>query len=154
MSQSTSPASNRPTASRWLIGGIAGLVGVLALAVIASTLLHRWAYKKELVGGYALVAVDVREQMNISRLLPNGDAVGIVGATVFAVGWNEDFIIAQRHAPSEGSREGTPAPDFYLLRVSDGELWGPLTVEQFRAERTARAVPNGLDFTVVFQDLQ
>jgi hypothetical protein len=131
-----------------------GLAVVFATLFIGSAFMHGWEYKKKLVGDYALLAVDVREQMNISRMLPSGDAVSVIGATVFAVGWNDDFIIAQQHEPSQGTHTGTRVTNFYLLRISDGAVWGPLTAEAFHTERVQQGVSSDLDFTLVFQDLQ
>lgn len=122
--------------------------------VLVSGAMHGWEYKKTLAGDYVLLAVDVREQMNISRMLPSGDAVGVVGATVFAVGWSDEFIIAQRHAPSSGACGDSRLTGFYIVRVADGEVWGPLTPSQFSAERARLAVPSDLDFTLLFPDLQ
>lgn len=136
----------------WLFGGAVATLAVVLLAVSAS--MHGWEYKKKLVGDYALLAVDVREQMSISRMLPNGDAIGVIDETVFAVGWNNDFVIAQQHAPAVGTQTKSSATNFYILRVSDGEVWGPLTAAQFHAERAKQAVPHDLNFTLVFQDLK
>lgn len=147
-----SPPGHSGTVSKWLVWSLGGLAGVVAAVVLVSLFMHGWAYEKKLAGDYVLLAVDVREQMNISRMLPSGDAVGVVGATVFAVGWNEDFIIAQQHEPASGARTGPRVTNFYLLRVADGEVWGPLTAAQFSAERARHAVPSDLDFTLVFQD--
>ena len=139
---------------RWLIWLLGCLAGLLTAIFLVSAFMHGWEYKKNLTGDYVLLAVDVREQMNISRLLPSGDAVGVVGATVFAVGWNSDFIIAQQHEPTTGTRKSPRVTNFYILRTSDGEVWGPLTAEQFSTEREKQAVPSDLGFTLVFHDLE
>lgn len=135
----------------WLLGGAAGL---LAAVLLVSALVHGWAYKKSLTGDYVLLAVDVREQMNVSKMLSGGDAVGVVPATVFAVGWNADFIIAQQHPLSADTSKGARVTHFYLLRTADGASWGPLTAEQFQEERANQGVPSNLSFTLVFQDLE
>ncbi|WP_225413583.1 DUF3997 domain-containing protein [Stigmatella hybrida] len=156
MKRLESPASTSGSISivKWLGGLLVGLGGLLVAILLVSSLVHGWEYKKELAGDYILLAVDVREQMNISRMLPGGNAVGVVGETVFAVGWNNDFIIAKQHQLGAGPRKGTHAANFYILRVSNGEVYGPLTAAQFSAERSAQAVPSGLDFTLVFEDLE
>lgn len=140
------PARRTP----WRLAGATVALGV-ALVLARLLLSHGWEYEQKLAGDYLLLATDVREQMNVSQLLPNGDAVGVIPATVFAVGWNDEFIIARQRAPADG-RQG-PA-SFYLLRVPDGALWGPLTAEQFAAERLQQQVPASLDFTLVLDDLR
>jgi hypothetical protein len=153
--ESPTSASKHPTnTGRWLIRLFGGVAGLLATIFLVSALMHGWEYKKKLTGDYALLAVDVREQMNISKMLPGGDAVGVVRATVFAVGWNDDFIIAQQHPPNSDISNGPRVTNFYILRTSDEELWGPLTADQFRMERANQGVPSDLDFTLVFQDLK
>lgn len=136
------------TRTRWMLAGATVALGA-ALVLARLLTLHGWEYEQKLAGDYLLLATDVREQMKISQLLPNGDAVGVIPATVFAVGWNDEFIIARQRADS---RQG-PA-HFYILRVSDGAVWGPLTAEQFAAERLQQQVPPSLDFTLVLDDLR
>jgi hypothetical protein len=140
--------------SRRAIGILGGVVLLFAALILATNFMFGWAYMKRLSGDYALVAVDIHEQMNVSRLLPSGDAVGVIRATVFAVGWNHDFIIAQQHEPSYNGYLNSLVTNFYILRTANGELYGPLTLEEFNAERVNQGVPDGLTFTLFFRDLQ
>lgn len=140
---------SHPPVGRWWIWAAGGVLGLFALVLLVSQCGHSWEYDEKLSGGYVLRAVDVRAQMNISRLLPSGDAVGVISATVFAAGWNSDFIIARRRESG-----ASQSANFYLLRVADGESWGPLTEAQFQAERERQGVPRELGFSRVFQDLQ
>lgn len=108
----------------------------------------------DLVGGYALWAVDTRTQMNLVKKSSDGGARGIVAPTVFAAGWNNDFIIVMQH-PGDGFHP----PDkfiinFYILRLQDEKLFGPLTQEQFQEQRKLLGMPTDLDFKLVFQDLK
>lgn len=107
------------------------------------------AYEKRLSGKYGLVAVDVLEQMSLSEMLPGGSAVGVINETVFAVGWDERFIIAKQH-PS-GNKSIT---HYYILQVADGTLTGPFDVSAFIAERAKLGAPAALSFTLVFDGLK
>ena len=112
------------------------------------------AYEKRLSGKYALVAVDVLEQMDISELLPNGSATGVIPATVYAVGWNDQFIIAKQHPSGPNHSVDKTVTNFYILRVADGKLAGPVTEPAFDGERKKLGIPEALGFTLVFDKLQ
>jgi hypothetical protein len=156
MTPAEAPAPSRHFISRQFVWLLAAAAVVLA-AVLVSTrsgLMNGWEYEKRLPGGYSLLAVDLREEMNISQRLPNGDAVGVISATVFAVGWNDEFIIAKQHARAFNGQHNERATNFYILRVSGGEVLGPLSAGQFAAERGKQALPSDLDFTLVLDDLE
>src|ERR1035441_2688868 len=73
------------------------LVVLACLGLLAGCGGIGFAYEKRLSGKYGLVAADVLEQMVVAEMLPNGSAIGVIPATVFAGGWNEQFIIAKPH---------------------------------------------------------
>ncbi|MCX6927967.1 MAG: DUF3997 domain-containing protein [Verrucomicrobia bacterium] len=113
-----------------------------------------FAYAKRLSGKYGLVAADVLEQMDISEMLPNGSAIGVIPATVYAVGWNEQFIIAKQNPAGPSHTVDKTATHFYILKVSDGSVTGPINESAFGAERTRLGVPEALTFTLVFDSLK
>jgi len=108
-----------------------------------------FAYKERLSDKYGLVAVDILEQMSVCEMLPDGGGVGVINETVFAVGWDEHYIIAKQHPAGDKS-----ITYFYILRVSDGTLTGPLDETKFTAERERIGVPAGLSFTLIFDSLK
>jgi hypothetical protein len=113
-----------------------------------------FAYQKKLSGKYGLVAVDELHQMEVAEMLPSGDAIGVIPATVFAVGWDEHFIIAKQHPMDADHHTDSLVTKFYILQVSDGTLFGPFDEPAFNAERVKRAVSEGLSFTLVFDSLK
>ena len=66
------------------------------------------AYEEDLVNGYAVWAADTIQDAAIV-LKDKGGPGGIVVVphTVFAYGWNDDFIIAKRHPEKKGRKLGT-----------------------------------------------
>jgi hypothetical protein len=130
----------------------------LIITALASFALHGcggfgFAYQKPLSGKYALVATDVMEQMSVCEMLPKGDALGVIPKTVFAVGWDPSFIIAKQHPSDDANKIDKSVTRFYILKVSDGKLSGPLTEEQFKSERDTLHVSGDLDFSLVFKEL-
>ena len=110
-----------------------------------------FAYEKELPGKYCIQATDTLDQMSIAKMPSDGGNLygGVIGKTVFAVGWNDRFIIVKRHP--EGDKSIT---EFYIIRVSDGHEGGPWAEAGFNAERKKLGVPKNLTFTLEFDGLK
>ena len=129
----------------------------IAALLPAIVLVGCWGfvYENRLVGKYGLVAVDIDEEMSVVEMLPSGDAITLIGETVFAVGWNDEFIIAKQHPYDEENwlvqRDIT---NFFILSVLDGEVIGPLNESSFVSQRTQLGVPGSLEFTLIFRGLQ
>jgi|GEM_PF-1584561 len=88
--------------------------------------------ERRLIKGFALSwYIDPREQVLHLKTSSNGGGTGIVDATVFAAGWNDDFIIAMHHPdladPIEARlfHRDTVSGDYKLLDPTDSVyLWG------------------------------
>lgn len=115
-----------------------------------------FAYDEPLVGRYRALAVDRDEQMSICEGLQSRAVLCVVPATVFAIGIHDDFIVAKRHPmnePEETSPDRSVA-EYWIIRIADRSVVGPLTEDRFQVERVRLAVPTNLDFTIVFEDLR
>jgi hypothetical protein len=110
-----------------------------------------FAYEEKLIGDYGLIAVDVMEQMSVSKFRNGTGGVAVINETVFAVGCNNEFLIAKQH-PNRGKIDRS-VTNFYILRVSDGELFGPYTESEYRKARQWLRLPESLQFTRVFERL-
>jgi hypothetical protein len=130
------------------------LVAFLALFPAACGL--GWDYEEELVGPYILLACDVREQMAIGERVDQGGASGVVPQCVFAAGWNATHIIAAQHPLKAGSLLDVDKTrtNYWIVRVSDGHVEGPLDEAGFQRERDAQSVSPHLEFTRVFDELK
>ena len=60
----------------------------------------------------------------------------VIGTYLYRVTWNEAYICAQKTDPPE-ERKGlpiVPEVDYYILRVSDGEVFGPYTAAEYQSK--------------------
>jgi len=121
------------------------------------------AIKENIVGNYYLVATDVDEDLSLSYHEPaDGDNYGtFISATVFAVGYNEKYIIVKQHPRTFPNPPNKGITNFFILPLSKGFNWrtnngliGPLTLEQFNAKRKELNIPDGLKFTIVKDNLK
>ena len=112
--------------TRLQISVAVGIGALLVLRACSSGLVH----EEQLDGPYYLTAVDAQDEMDVSYKVDEGAYVGRIPATVFAVGWNANYIVAKCH-PAGDSRE---VEYYYLDRKLDSKyanpeasIHGPLT---------------------------
>ena len=107
-------------------------------------------YKKHLTGIFYLIACDGEEEMSIQ-----GNLV-VVNATVFAVGYDNDFIIAKQHPREFTKPIDKSITNYYIISINDycDEAIGPLTLEQFNKKRKALNVSDSIKFTIEFEKLK
>ena len=94
------------------------------------------AYREDMVAGYAVWAIDALDEAAVVRKTSPHGAVHVVGPTISAYGWNNDFILAKQH----------PA-NWFIIEVKGGKVHGPLTKEQYMELRQTLGVPSDLAFT-------
>jgi hypothetical protein len=118
-------------------------VVVLLAAAVAVLRGCGFVHDEHLVGPYRLNAIDVDEQMSVCYDL-GGDAVGRIGETVFAVGWDDRYIVAKQHPKND--RRVTNY--FYLDMSRDGptadpsrSVTGPLSAAEFNAKKAELGLP-------------
>ena len=73
----------------------------------------------------------------------------VIFPTIFAVGWDKQFIIAKQHPADTQDHPDKRITNFFILRVSDGALVGPLDESSFEAERIKHGVAKELGFVSV-----
>ena len=109
-------------------------------------------YEEDLVNGYAVRATDVMEQAKIVKKRKEISSTTIfttvVPATVFAYGWNDDFILAKRH-PRKDRKVETSVTYWYIIEVTSGDVHGPLNEDEFRKLRTKLKVPEEISFKTI-----
>lgn len=89
-----------------------------------------------LVEDYALCRLNSREIVLVQEYESGSGGMIVIDAYVYRVAWNEDFICVQRTDPPEGD-EGlpiVPEVDYYILRVSDGTVFGPYTAAEYEKQ--------------------
>ena len=117
------------------------LCGCAGLGDWAAPLVEDYAIWR--LNGYQIVLV--REH--------NGGSGGqiVIDTYIYRVTWNEEFICVQRTDPPK-ENEGLPiVPEvsYYILRVSDGEVFGPYTAAEYKAQCEALEVSGLPDWMYV-----
>ena len=107
------------------------------------------AYEYDLTADYAIWATDQLEQAAVVRKDSQGSsASSVIWPMVFAFGWDEDCIIAQRHPARDGFDDvDMTVTEWYILVVAGDEVHGPLTEVEYRQLRQELGVPSALDFS-------
>ena len=111
---------------------------------------HGRAYEEDLSNGYAVWAADVIEDaMIVHKEKGDSYSTRVVQPTVFAYGWNDDFIIAKRHPEKKDRKVDTSITYWYIVEVAPGDVHGPLSKDEFSKLRTKLKVPPELSFKTI-----
>ncbi len=104
-----------------------------------------FAHDERIDGPYRLLAVDTDEEMSVCYDLAGHNCIGRVSETVFAVGWNPDYIVVARHPKSDKAK----SEYFYIVRGLDGPnvdpticVHGPFQAAEFEGERRRLFLPS------------
>jgi len=127
--------------------------------IILTSCIGNIVYKKELSAGYELSANDDMSGMSI--YVSDGQyQVGVVNATVFSVGFDENFIIAKQH-PFRDNSINKFVTNYYIVPVKnkinaspDENKIGPLTQEEFLIKRKEMKISDNLVFTITLDKLK
>jgi len=118
---------------------------------------------ENIFGNYYLVASDTNEDLCLSyhESCDGGIYGTVVTPTVFAIGYNENYIIVKQHPRAFPNPPDKSITNFYILPVKNGFNWrtnngllGPLTFDQFNQKRKELNIPNSLNFTKEMKDLK
>ena len=106
------------------------------------------AYDEPVDGPYRLFAADNEDQVELSYNLGGGSLIGRVDQTVFGVGWDAKYIVAERHPDRNGHPDKDTTEYFYVIRALDGpyknpadSVRGPFDAFQFNAEKARLGLP-------------
>jgi len=110
-------------------------------------------------GGYYLSADDVLEDMSLGYQ-DGEDGVGVIDATVFAVGQDNNFIIVKQHPRNFPDLPDKDITCYFIIPLrskpaqsSDKNFYGPFNLDEFEAKKKELNVKD-IAFTFVFKDLQ
>ena len=117
------------------------------------------AYNKTLNGGYFLSALNNMEDMYLGYQ-DGENGIGIITATVFAVGQNDDYIILKQHPRDFPNKPDKSIVNFYLIPLKsnisksiDKNYYGPLTLREFEQKKKELGIKN-IEFNKVFSSLE
>ena len=121
------------------------------------------AIKKRVVGKYYLIATDVDKDLSLCYHEDSygGNYSDVIKATVFAVGYNEKYIIVKHHPRAFSHLPNKGGIGYYILPLKKEMDWGtkngligPLTFEQFNNQRNELNISDSLNFSIVYKDLE
>jgi hypothetical protein len=133
------------------------IVGLVLTVIIV--ILFKGTSKK-LIGNYEVDYIDSKDNMSIYYNDPQWGGLGVVNPTVFAVGYNDDFIIAKQH-PNVDFKIDRGTTNYFIIPLKstisespeDNKI-GPLTESSFLEKRKQLGIPSTLNFTIVFEGLE
>ncbi|WP_422359756.1 hypothetical protein [Reichenbachiella sp.] len=120
------------------------------------------AYKEELVKNHYLIAVDVHQQMSIAYHTPDDREtyITLIGATIYSVGYNEEYIIAKQHPYNIYNSNKSRQTNYFILPVKKTMEWetnngliGPMNKLQYLSKKEELGI-DGLTFSKTFEHLQ
>ena len=105
-------------------------------------------------GAYALLWIDTTENVSLCRDLGEGSWHGIVDSTVFAVGWDERYLVAKQHPNNDRS-----TTNYFIVDVRNNlahrgatEITiGPITASEYQKRSVEMKLPT---FSKVLDHLQ
>ena len=118
------------------------------------------SYDEVLTSKYSLIGIDGKNNMTISYNDGEG-FIGVINATVFAVGVDNDYIIAKQHPRAEWPKVPNKKITYYYIIplkikmtvLPNKNVIGPLTKNEFIAKRMDLGISEKLSFTKVFKEL-
>jgi hypothetical protein len=117
-----------------------------------------FVHQERLVGNYYLIAIDSEGDMRISYRIGESSFLGAIRATVFAVGYDSNFIIVKQHPSASFGKIDRTKIDYYIVPAQDISKYdvviGPLDQNSFIQKRRELKIPESLTFTKVFRDLE
>jgi hypothetical protein len=112
-------------------------------------------HNQELNGGYYISALDLSEEMHIGYNDSQYGGIGVIEATVYAVGQNEDYIIVKQHPKSDQK-----TTHYFIIPLKtkisqsvEKNFFGPLTFNEFNTKKRELNI-YGIDFSIIFEDLE
>lgn len=113
-----------------------------------------------IIENYFIGTDDLREDMMIYAVV-NEYRIGIMPPTIFALGYNEDFIIAKQHPQNSSLSMEREKINYFIIPLKkkkmespDENKYGPLTKEEFLQKRIEIGIPDSVNFSLVFKDLE
>ena len=116
-------------------------------------------YQKQLNGSYYLDAYNDYNEMSIG-IEDKEIRVGVIKATVFAVGQTNQFIVAKQHPLDESRNIDKSTTNYFIIPLNqkiskaiDRNYLGPLSFNEFNTKRHELGMGH-IPFTIVFKELE
>jgi len=120
-----------------------------------------FAIEEKLLDNYYLIAGDISEDCSLSYKVSDDDFGTVIGATVFAIGYDKQFIIAKQYPRTFPNPPNKKVINYYILPIKRVMNWknknglvGPLSYDQFVLKRKELKLNDELKFTKEIEDLK
>lgn len=124
---------------------------------------HGLAIEEKIIENYYLIAGDEPAGTFLSyhESSEGNNFSGLIEATVFAVGYNDKYMLIKQHPRAFPNQPDKKITNYYILPLKKGMDWrtknglvGPLTLEQFTEKRKELNIPDEVKFTKEIEDLK
>ena len=113
-------------------------------------------HKEKITDKYFLTYEDNESDLSLSYDLDDGTYIGVVNNTIFAVGYNSNFIIVKNHPFVEPDSINRTVTNYYIVKIDkniskykvDENKIGPMNELNFNKKRKELKIPDNLDFTI------
>lgn len=116
---------------------------VLSIVILFLLGCGGFSQESKIVKDYALFSLESTTDTMLVRKKENENMEVIVKPFVFAIGWDNNFIIVKRNDIALKMKK----VEFYIINVNNDLIYGPYTSDEFNAERKVLGVSEKLDFT-------
>ena len=119
--------------------------------------------EEHLFDKYYLIATDTKEDLNLSyhESTDNPNYGTIIKATVFAIGYNDKYILIKQHPRNFPDPPNRKITNYYIIPVKKKFNWksmngllGPMTLNQFIEKKKELHISDSLTFNKVMNDLE
>lgn len=108
--------------------------------------------KEKICGNYYLVASDAESEIFLAYHEPDDNSCyyGVIEKKVFAVGYDDSYIIAKQRMANK------IITNYFILPIKKKMDWkntgliGPLTLDQFNKKKQELRISPDLDFTILY----
>jgi hypothetical protein len=98
----------------------------------------------QIIGDYVIYSQDSLSDSQIMRKNKNGTLTSVIEPYVFAIGWDNNYIIAKRNIRTLGQKK----VEWYIINVSTDNLFGPFSEEVFKEKKRQLGIPDNLGFRI------
>ncbi|MCC7521730.1 MAG: DUF3997 domain-containing protein [Flavobacteriaceae bacterium] len=132
---------------------------LLSLLLFQSCYFGAGLVEENLTEDYSLFANNSMDEMSIWHHTAEYQNDLIVEETVFAVGYDDEFIIAKSHPKDSINRVNKKVTYYHIIKVDNNSKKEytestKLTSTQFEVRKRQLKVPNDLKFTKIFKELE
>lgn len=133
------------------------MIFIMLIFLFQSCLFGAGLVEREITDDYWLFANNEMHEMSIwhhSENRSGGEL--IVEETVFAIGYNDNFIIAKSHPKNSTNQLNKNITQFHIIQINKSSDYNHkrLTKDEFKTIGEAIGVPNDLGFTIIYKELE